>query len=207
MNRVNEFIKNALVNAISKTVEDMAYEQVELIEEDRENESLQKTQSLPQEAIATLGEADQDGEETSRMETAPQVDKADDQDQLWTTIPLLKPLRGELALVFDSGYARVLTESIYGDTEEVDMTAVTVLDAVAEIMNTIAGRFIGSLISEDREFMVGLPNTGQGEPPEFEDEVLTLRFEIGGNYLSAILSGDDFRNYEEMDNSVKERAL
>jgi CheY-specific phosphatase CheX len=207
MDQVNEFVKTALVEAISKTMENMAFEQVELIEDDRDIARLEESQNLPPEVAALLEEEGLADDETVQISLDPERNRSEEQNSLWTTIPINKPLRGELALVFDSGYARMLTESIYGDMEEIDMSAITILDAVAEIINTIAGRFIGGLISDDKGFELGLPNTGEGEPPVGDEAVMTLKFDLGSNILKAVVSGKDLLLFEKKSGKIKETAL
>jgi len=207
MDQVNELVKNALVDAICKTMENMAFEQVELIEDSGNDEIAETMQNLPQEIAALLKEDGLIDDKTSEIKIEPAEDGFEKQNSLWTTIPIIKPLRGELALVFDSAYARLLTESIYGDMEEIEMSVITVLDAVAEIMNTIAGRFIGGLISDDKGFEMGLPNTGEGEPPASEDDVMILKFDLGEHVLTARVSGKDFMSFEKKNENIREKAL
>lgn len=199
-----EQVKESLIEAVSKTMENMAFEQVELIEKDQELSGEEVQQELPPEVIAMLAEESESGDDNSGDPEATDATAQNGNEMLWTTIPIMKPYRGELVLIFNSGYAHALTEAIYGDLDDPDFSSPTVFDAVGEIINTIAGRFLGNLIPADEEFELGLPNTGEGDPPKSEKEVVTLKFNLGGDILTAVICGEEFESLKNCKKKIKE---
>ncbi|GEM_PF-3521141 len=204
MSQSIERVKESLIEAISKTMENMAFEQVELIEGDQEVSEDEVQQELPPEVMAMLAEESESGEDNSVDPNAADTTAQNENEMLWTTIPIMKPYRGELVLIFTSGYAHALTEAIYGDLDDPDFSSPMVLDAVAEIINTIAGRFLDNLIPANEEFELGLPNTGEGEPPKTEKEIVALKFNLGGDILTAVICGREFESLENYKKKIKE---
>ncbi len=207
-------LKSAMVIAVSKTLENMAFEQVELIEGDIASYMKEKYENTN----AILSIPDDPGDHSYTEDGAspaavPEVenisvaaDNADENEdpsvvestegKIWATIPILKPLRGEIVLIFPSDYAEQLTKAIFGGLDSEELNGGTVNDAVAEIINIIAGCFAQELFPDDKRYELGLPNTGWEESPMLENKAITLSFDLGGNILIAELGGEDFCNYE-----------
>lgn len=212
MSQSAERLKKALLEAVSTTMENMAFEQVELI--DNEN-NLQEEISgeAPADEFGGVDEGATDEQAENQSESS---DKAvEDLEQtsvnqviqnLWTSIAIIKPIHGTMILEFKCGYAQKLTEAIYGEIGDDNLSASTVLDAVAELINTISGRFIDELISADKEFELGLPNTGEGDTPEIENEVISLLFDLGGYTMRAVVSGNDILNLVSEKKKIKENV-
>ena len=74
MDQANELVKNALVDAIYKTMENMAFEQVELIEDSGNDESAEAMLNLPQEVAALLEEDGLTDDKTSEIKIEPAED-------------------------------------------------------------------------------------------------------------------------------------
>ncbi|MEE9553447.1 MAG: chemotaxis protein CheX [candidate division Zixibacteria bacterium] len=215
-------LKTALVLAVSRTLENMAFEQVELIEGDIETylaerkskmedmlKSIDNTLDGPAEECYAGDEGSMKENEDSSEESEHNADSAPEQtsgeEELWASIPLLKPLRGEMVIVFPSEYAAQLTESIYGALDSDSIKEITVNDAIAEIINIIAGCFAQELLPDDKRFELGLPNTGWGEMPAIENEAISLSFDLGGHILSSIVGGEDFcmcKNSQQLQEKV-----
>ena len=207
-------LKSAMVIAVAKTLENMAFEQVELIEGDIESYMKEKYENTN--AMLSISDIPGDrlySEDGDPPDAGPEVenasvaeDNADEneepssvestEDKIWASISILKPLRGEIVLIFPSEYAGQLTEAIFGGMESEGFNEVTVNDAVAEIINIIAGCFAQELFPDDKRYELGLPNTGWEESPSLDNKALTLSFDLGGNILIAELEGKDFCDYE-----------
>jgi len=213
MSQNEDHLNQSLVAAVSKTLENMAFEQVELIEGSLEEYMAARDASLEQALSAIDGERSDIEEPEPAMETAADNDSTEAilpedavEEDLWASIPLLKPFHGELILVFPSVYAGQLTESIYGGLTVVDSKEVSVNDAIAEVINIIAGCFVQELIPSDKRFELGLPNTGWGEIPLAENIITELNFDLGGHVLRAIVAGQDFRNYINENIKIQEKV-
>jgi len=218
-------LKRCLAQAVSRTLESMAFEQGELIEGSLEQYLADKEKNLnsllSSQAVETADSSDKcdldpneeayppgdsSGEADGVSEIEMPLTAGIIEEELWTSISILKPLRGEMILIFPSLYAGKLTEAIYGGLSDTDSNEVTVNDAVAEVINIIAGCFIQELIPSNKRFELGLPNTGWGEVPPAEAKALELNFDIGGHILTAIVGGEDFQNYVRENDKIQEKV-
>ena len=74
-----------------------------------------------------------------------------------TTIELQKPFTGSMGIVIEKKFSEEIVATVLGDEYKDD--SMNFIDAtLAEIFNTVAGRFMARLVSEDEEFAVGLPH-------------------------------------------------
>lgn len=115
---------------------------------------------------------------------------------VWAKLPILKPLTGELVLLMSHNYCRSLINNVYGSTDnESNLNAEN--DILAEIANTIAGRFIDGLIPSDTEFLLGLPTTGKGNAPESAKKITTILLRMGDHPLVISIHGEDFKPFNK----------
>lgn len=217
MSENDNTMRKALAAAVSKTLENMAFEQAELIEGDLEQYLAEKSKEAVS-CNSPLDDEFHDGAEdggnsiennfpgTDQDSSTEKISLTDNiiEKDLWASIPILKPLRGEMVLVFPARYAGQLTDAIYGGMAESCSTEVTVNDAIAEIINIIAGRFVQELLPSDKRFELGLPNTGWGEIPAVENKIIMLSFDLGGNIVTAIVGGEDFCRYKGRPHKIRE---
>ena len=153
-----DILKTALLEAVSQALENMAFEEVDLVDETS----------------------------MSRVEVG---------GNLWAILPIVTPLSGEMILSLSPECARRITENIYGTLEDGQLEKGADLDAVAEILNTIAGRFVHALVPSNQSFDFGLPKTGKGAVPVIPPQVITsVSIDAGGHIVTAIVVGEDFRN-------------
>ena len=218
-------LKLALTQAVSMTMENMAFEQAELMEEGGAalNEykddatSSRDLQDYYEQVIAENSAVTEGDDETTdsdqcaeNKEEEAEADTGSAEEgedtALWASILIMKPLRGEMVLAFSSAYAKQLTETIYGDMGAGETPDIAVHDAIAEIINTVAGRFLERLLPSDREFELGLPNTGWSDPPDVENEVIRLDFNLGGRTVTAIVGGEDFDSLEQKIGEIQEKV-
>lgn len=144
-----ELIESSLMTALTKTMEDMAFEEIEFLGRDM------VTPVIPE-------------------------------DNLWARLAILQPFEGEICIEVSAGYARLVTEALYGAMPE-DITDEAVGDALAEILNTIAGVFMKAYTPHDKSFELGLPSTGKGIMNNILPKILSLSFDVGGQVLSAFV--------------------
>ena len=163
MNQQKLPLNDALMEATSKTLENMAFEEIEL--------------------------ADQCSEISETH-----------QHIIWVSLPIVEPISGEVALRLSEKCARRITEDIYGDIDNGDITENTIVDALGEILNTIVGRFLAALLPAEQSFKLGFPKTGKDDPPILMNNVIaSLTLDIGGYILTGMVAGEDFRPFLKND--------
>ena len=133
--------------------------------------------------------------EEVEIDEAPQTTLAMRNDSLWAALPIKRPLVGELVLNTSQIYARKLAEDVYGGPGK-EFSENVVRDVLAEILNTVAGSFIKKVVPQDQQFELGLPTTGLGKIPEPASPVTSIRANVGGHYLTAVLTGKDFQEFQ-----------
>ncbi len=82
-----------------------------------------------------------------------------------------------------------ITKDLYGWMEEEDPAETIIQDALAELINTIAGRIMTRLIHEDISFELGLPDTGSHQHAP-SDTAILYHFRINEQIFSLIMEGD-----------------
>jgi len=117
-------------------------------------------------------------------------------DKMWAILPLIRPHAGELVIEVPFDYGRTLAEEVCGIMDE-EISEAAIKDVLAEIANTIAGRFVDELLPADEEFELGLPNTGRGKVPQKEKKVTTVLLNVGGHALVTSIVGEAFQEFTE----------
>jgi hypothetical protein len=156
-----DYLSTSLEHAIAKTLENMTFEEVIIIDND---------------------------------DVVRRVPKS---DLLWARLPVHEPYKGFLALEVPAEYGRLIAEEVYGEVQT-EISEALILDALAEISNTIAGRFLDELVPSDRAFVLGLPETGKGEVPGAVKRVRSIQMNVGQHYLTAFVVGDDFEKVKSI---------
>jgi hypothetical protein len=111
------------------------------------------------------------------MEVTEHPDKAYQiatEELAWTSLLIHDPVQGELRLAMPEPLLRTLTGNIFGQDEEV-VTPAQQTDILNELLNTIAGLFMTSLLATDQEYKLGLPELGKGELPEPDADTLVWK--------------------------------
>jgi len=109
-------------------------------------------------------------------------------DILWASLSVIKPSSAEVGIELSGDYARAATEALFGFSDEGPAENI-VHDALAEMLNTIAGRFMAQLTPAQQEFELGLPQVGRGKKQLGKGDVATLEFNIGEHLLKVYLAG------------------
>jgi len=120
----------------------------------------------------------------------------DTADDIWAILPLIIPVEGEMLIKLPVQYAAEFTRIVYALQDEEEFKDEMVFDLVAELVNTIGGRFMAKIVPPDREFKLGLPKTGMGEHPVLFDEVIRINCRIGEYMLSAAVAGEGYVKFE-----------
>jgi len=158
MKKSMDLLESALTTAISKTMESMTFEEVEVVLEDTR---------YPE----------------------------DESNYCWSTLPVLSPVNGALILEISLENAEPLIKNVYGEVSEEIINEASINDLLAEILNTIAGRFMSALLPSDQEFELGLPKTGRGSLTEPERKVTSISFSVGGYIMTVTVIGAEFQDF------------
>jgi len=109
--------------------------------------------------------------------------------RLWARLPLVQPLAGILGVEVDEELAARL---LAGATGQTGGDPALLRDAVSELANTLAGRFLHKQLGPDTEFQLGLPLSGAGDMPRSGLEWRTLEFIVDGGRVAVELTGPSF---------------
>lgn len=104
-------------------------------------------------------------------------------------LALLSPLRGRLLMLVDGPLAKSLTENMYG-VDRQEITADMEADAMAEVLNTVAGRAMSRLVPPHQQFAIGLPEPARGQAYSGHEIMLTLYFDVDGCRLELFFLGE-----------------
>lgn len=110
------------------------------------------------------------------------------EDVMWTSILVHNPTQGELSLAIPKELLVKITETILGSTQE-EVTEKNLKDILAEMLNTIAGRFLSEIIPDDQTFRLGLPVSEQEEYSSTDSAAITWYFTIDETPFSLSASG------------------
>lgn len=97
---------------------------------------------------------------------------------IWAKMDVNSPFKCTIAMLVDHKLASDLTETIYGSLDP--LTDFQVKDALAELLNTIAGCFLGGLLPSHVMFDVSLPSVGIGNLPKLGENELKYRYAVNG---------------------------
>ncbi|MHB1400202.1 MAG: chemotaxis protein CheX [Trichloromonadaceae bacterium] len=125
-------------------------------------------------------------------------------NSIWTTaadqtlcvgLRILEPVQGELRLWAPSALIRKVAAILFIRPED-EIDQALQLDIAAELINTLAGRFLSRLLCPSQSFQLGLPEShpGAGTPPEgaaacwhFSAEQLPLFLGAAGDSLLELI--------------------
>jgi len=145
MTETAELMREQLVSAIAKTMENMTFAAVEFVEDDSE--------------VEFYGE-----------------------NNYWAILPVVDPIQLVLALEIPKICAQGLAAEVYGDLE-VEPDEEVVLDIVAEMLNTLAGRLMSGIVDSNETFELGLPSKGEGEMPSLKSTDESVFVKVDEHYL------------------------
>ena len=175
----------ALTDAISRTMEDMAFEQIAPVIEWDKIEEFEASGSAGVTTRGAVFTSDETVTRTRELQTG-------NPDTLWAMCPLIHPLEGEIVILLAHKQAQEISESLFGFIEP-DRSEEIINDALAEVLNTIAGCFMKALISPDQEYEIGFPQTGRGTPPIPQQMAVEMYYEMGNHIVKVMVGGSEFR--------------
>ena len=81
------------------------------------------------------------------------------------SLEVLEPTRGQFFLFIDRVLLTNLTRLVYALPEE-EIDPATEEDLLAELLNTIAGRFLAAILPPEQGFSLGIPHVEPGPLPD-----------------------------------------
>ncbi len=178
-------VELALAEAISRTMEDMAFEQIAPVIDNERIETFEAAKSTGSTGEKPNSEEGGINEETLEVQT-------EQRERLWSICPLIYPMEGEIIILLESEQAQQISEVLFGFIEE-ERSEEIINDTMSEVLNTIAGCFMKELIPPDQEYEIGFPRTGRGEHPVPEQLAAEMYFEVSNHTVKAIVGGKDFQ--------------
>jgi hypothetical protein len=122
-------------------------------------------------------------------------------DLFWASLPVKRPMSGRMAIVVprslllsivDGFYGEAGTESAFLDGQELQVSDQIMLDTLAELLNTIAGRMMNLIVPANDIFELGLPEHGKGYPEVRKDTPCKEHvFDIDDQFFSVVLEGEE----------------
>lgn len=106
-------------------------------------------------------------------------------DPVWVSLLVLDPTQGEFHLVLSRTLLDEISANIYGPGAEV--TEQQSSDLLAELLNTILGRFMGAILPKET-FKLGIPKKGSTEMPAIEPDAIQWRFVTDEEYILQIIA-------------------
>lgn len=110
---------------------------------------------------------------------------------LWVSLLVHNPIQGEFRLAMPKTLIQKVAETIYVPAEG-SVSDKQLYDTMGEILNTVAGRFMGKFLREEQTFQLGLPEIGSGKVPEPETASAIWNFRTEGEAFSVVVSGESF---------------
>lgn len=143
--------------------------------------------------ISALSEAAMDTlENMAFMEVEPvngEIFIARDNDYQWSELLVHGPFQGELRIIMPRSLIRALSETMYGSIGKENEKEI-LDDAMGEILNTIAGRFMNKLLSKYETFQLGLPEAGKGQCSKITSPSVEKQFKTEDGAFTVMVSGE-----------------
>jgi CheY-specific phosphatase CheX len=129
-------------------------------------------------------------EQIERVDAAPD-EPASDEVNLWVSLEIIRPLKGQVIMEMPWSYTALMARAMYGELEG-EIPGDVIWDTLAELSNTLAGRFLLDLLGPHQDYALGFPITGRGLCPVTEEREAALLFSGSGYLLHLDLTGEDF---------------
>lgn len=91
-------------------------------------------------------------------------------DFLWSKVRVLEPCEGSVTMVFPRTLLEQVAQAIFGEQERIREQ--TLWDTLAEIVNTVAGRVMSTLLTPETTFRLSVPESGTGWPAKSSEPIL-----------------------------------
>lgn len=133
------------------------------------------------------------------MEVVPLKERREEA-KIYSQMDVQAPAAGTLTLVTTPKLASEIVEGVLG-LEDGAPTEEMMFDMVAELINTIGGRFMRILTPENESFSIGLPHTFKSANHQFKDASEFARFQIDGQSFMLVATGEELLKYAEQQNA------
>jgi hypothetical protein len=186
MKPISVEMEQAVVDAISSTMEDMAFEQIERISE-ADARALMDAPCLRN-----------DPNDRHIMELSEGLQYLSQSiEQIWAALSLIDPIQGEITIEVPRQYAAQMTEELFGPADE-QYSEDLLRDTLAEVLNTMAGLFVKALIPSYQEYSLGLPATGCGDTVPKQTQSQSYYFDLSGQVMTVSLMIDAPIEFEDL---------
>lgn len=112
-----------------------------------------------------------------------------DDDCQWSELLVHGPFQGELRIIMPRSLIRALSETMYGSMNQ-EKEKEILDDAMGEILNTIAGRFMNEILSKYETFQLGLPEAGKGRCSKIASPTVERQFKTEEGEFTIMVSGE-----------------
>lgn len=92
----------------------------------------------------------------------------------WNSLLINDPVQGEIRLAMSKAALKSLTGNIFGIGAD-EITPAQMDDILNELLNTIVGLFLTNLCADDQEYHMGLPELGETEMPEVDNNTVVWK--------------------------------
>ncbi|MDD4731425.1 MAG: chemotaxis protein CheX [Desulfovibrio sp.] len=103
-------------------------------------------------------------------------------DFLWSRVRVLEPCTGSVTMAFPRPLLEQMARAIFGEQERIREQMLW--DTLAEVVNTVAGRIVSSLLPPETTFRLSVPENGSGWPGK-KGEPLLYMTDTGGLVVMA----------------------
>lgn len=105
------------------------------------------------------------------------------------SLAILAPVKNTMQIAMDEDLGKLITATIWSRQKET-VDEQMCRDALAELLNTIAGRFMKAVLPEDQTFQLGLPEVVES-CCTFESDWQVFSFSLDGRMFQIALAMSD----------------
>ena len=109
-------------------------------------------------------------------------------DFRWARVRVEEPFIGAVTLAFPLPLVRDVASGLIPGVD--DIPEQMLADTLAEMVNTVAGRLMNSVVAKDTTFQLSVPETGIGWPEPQSKEAVIHPFQIDRKCFIVLLEGD-----------------
>lgn len=106
----------------------------------------------------------------------------------WARVRVEAPFEGAVTLAFPQPLIEDVASGLMPGQEA--FSDQMLQDTLAELVNTVAGRLVSSVVSEELTFTLSVPETGAGWPESKSDAVSVHPFQIDRKCFIVLLEGE-----------------
>ena len=114
----------------------------------------------------------------------------EEREMVVATLDVLEPMKGTIQFVMSRKQARDIAMAIHAGVAD-DLSDQMTMDAVAELINTVAGQLASSLLPADQTFALGLPAVELRSHVACSEPVRSAFMEVVGEIFQMALSGQE----------------